>query len=223
MKPEYLTRQAELIPVLKLGKYVTVVGAGAVGSWVTLSLAKMGLSNITTWDYDEIDDENMNCQFYPFSAIGMKKASALSDLVFNFTGTRIEARNEKFVGSGATKGILICAVDSMSARKEIWEWAKTNPLVETFIDPRMGAESIMLYAMKPGDPKDRATYEKTLYSDDEAVHERCTAKATIYTANLLAGLVCKTVKDLLVSEPYPRYTTWDVKTNAMQSWPQPQS
>jgi len=86
------------------------------------------------------------------------------------------------------------------------------------IDPRMGAETSLLYIMNPKEANDVKSYEKTLYSDANAVQERCTAKATIYTANLLAGQVCKGVKDLACGTPYTRLSQWDIGKNHVQMW-----
>lgn len=212
---EHLTRQAEIIPDEVLVRPIYIIGAGAIGSWVTLSLAKMGFTDLTVFDADEVTIENMNCQFYPYKAIGQNKVSYLQRLVVGFANVEITARPVMFTPGHhlPSDGIVISAVDSMSARKMIWQSAKEFE-TEYFIDPRMGAESSLLYTMSPRNLKDVASYEKTLYSDESAVQERCTAKATIYTANLLAGQVCKAVKDIVVGKPYTRISQWNIAENA---------
>lgn len=87
-----LTRQLDFIPMSSLGAQVNIVGAGAIGSWVALSLAKMGFVDITVWDDDEVSIENMNCQFYPMNMIGRPKVEALAEMVELFTGTKITKR-----------------------------------------------------------------------------------------------------------------------------------
>lgn len=216
-KNEHLTRQYDLIPEEVLGHEITVIGAGAIGGWTTLALAKMGFGNLKVIDFDKIEIENMNSQFYRFSDIGHYKTWALSQLVYDFTNLRIGAVNDKYT-SAKFKGIVIVAVDKMEARKAVWDAHKNFPFTDLIIDPRMGAETALMYAMNPNDPKDITAYEKTLYTDDEAVQERCTAKATIYTANLLAGMVVKTVKDYAVKKEYPRTLTWDISKDQFQCW-----
>jgi molybdopterin/thiamine biosynthesis adenylyltransferase len=215
--PEHLTRQLDIIPLDVLDQQVTIIGAGAIGSWVALALAKMGISNITVYDDDEISIENMNCQFYPMTSIGQKKVTALAAMVELFTGVEIDARVARYEG-GPLQGIVISAVDSMAVRRKIWEEQKNAPFVSYVIDPRMGAETALMYVMNPNNKKDVESYEKTLYTDEGAEQERCTAKATIYTANLLSGLVCKAVKDLLTQSPYPRVTNWSIKDHGLQIW-----
>jgi molybdopterin/thiamine biosynthesis adenylyltransferase len=216
----HLTRQLEIIPLDVLGNKITIVGAGAIGSFVTLSLAKMGFCDITVFDDDNIDIENMNCQFFRFSDIGKPKVEALKELVKDFTGVEIVAKNEQYTG-GMFQGIVISAVDSMEARRLVWENHKEVAIAtKLVIDPRMGAETALCYAMSPMDPKDVTSYEKTLYSDENAVHERCTAKSTMYTVLALSSHVCKVVKDYLCADKrYTRVCEWSIKENVQKCWP----
>ena len=219
---DHLTRQMDLIPMEALEQEVVIIGAGAIGSWVALSLAKMGFEKLQVWDDDIISIENMNCQFYPYKGIGEQKVKVLKSMIKSFANVEIEAVDRRFLPNDIVNGIVISAVDSMGARKMIWENAKQTGLgqskVLTVIDPRMGAETSLLYIMNPHDRKDIGSYEKTLYTDANAVQERCTAKATIYTANLLAGQVCKGVKDLVCGTPYTRLSQWDIARNHVQMW-----
>lgn len=210
---EHLTRQLDIVPIDILGTKITIIGAGAIGGWTTLALAKMGFCDITVYDFDKVDTVNMNSQFFRFSDIGKPKVMALKDLVKDFTGTEITAKGEKYE-SGMFTGIVISAVDSMAVRKQIWENHKLKGFfTKAVIDPRMGAESALLYTMRPTLTKDIEDYEKALYSDENALQERCTAKATIYTANLLSGLVVKAVKDLLTRPNFLRIAQWNIAEN----------
>lgn len=216
---EHLTRQKDLIPMESLSVPITVIGAGAVGGWVVLSLAKMGFQNLTVYDADHVSIENMNCQFYPYSAIDKSKVETLDGLVQAFANVKIKAINGLYEGKESFEGIVISAVDSMQARKMIWDAQKKKKSKAAYvIDPRMGAETSLLYVMNPKDAKDITSYEKTLYTDANAVAERCTAKATIYTANLLAGQVCKAVKDIATGNAYTRVSQWDIAKNQVMMW-----
>jgi molybdopterin/thiamine biosynthesis adenylyltransferase len=204
-----------------LGIPITVIGAGAIGSFTALALAKMGFSEIVVHDFDRIEEENMNCQFYRHTDVGRPKVEALRDLIESFTEVKIGVRG-KYDG-GAIPGIVIAAVDSMTVRKLIWDNHRGKAAATiAIVDPRMGAEEALLYCMNPMDPNDQASYEKTLYTDDAAVQERCTAKSTVYTACLLSGLVAKTVKDLATGfAKYPRISHWSIKNNHLVTWSKP--
>ncbi len=216
---EHLTRQMDLIPSEVLDIPITVIGAGAIGSFTTLQLVKMGFTNLEVWDHDVVSVENMSCQFYRFKDIGNAKVDALRSLVKEFTNEDITVIADRFNLRADHKGIILCAVDSMEVRRATFEAIQARAFQVThFIDPRMGAESALLYCMNPFEPKDHKAYNVTLYSDTDAVQERCTAKATIYTANLLSGLVAKTVKNIACGQAYPRVSTWNIADNALESW-----
>lgn len=216
MLDKMLQRQSDLIPVSALGSRITIVGAGAVGSWTALALAKMGFLNLRVIDYDEIDIANMNCQFYPVDKVGSKKVLVLRDMIKEFTGYEIEVADAKWDGQNLDTDILVAAVDNMQVRHDLFH--KSGPRTKYFIDPRMGAETMHLYTYRPNEAGDQEEYGKSWYSDDDAVHERCTAKSTIYCANLLSGLVAKTVKNLACKQNHIRVLRWDLKTNHMENY-----
>lgn len=214
---EHLVRQSDLIPEKVLNANVTIIGAGATGSWIALLLVKLGMSNINIYDFDDVAVENMNAQFYKNSDIGQTKTNSIKNNIKDFTGVEISVFDQKFEVFNDKPKIVISAVDNMASRKEIWDICLKSK-VPFFIDPRMAIETCLIYAMKPTLKKDIESYEKTLYTDADAVPERCTAKSTVYTANLIAGQVCKIVKDYLTGNPYTRILNWDISTNSMQSF-----
>jgi len=209
---EHLTRQLDIIPMDTLEEEITIIGAGAIGGWTTLALAKMGFTKLTVYDFDVVDTANMSCQFFRFSDVGSKKVIALRSLVQDFTNVKISIQ-ERYIGQPLS-GIVVMAVDSMEVRKMIWDKIVENPYtIKLVVDPRMGAESALLYSIQPKLAKDRQDYASSLYSDSQATVERCTAKATIYTANLLSGMVVKAVKDHLLSNDPLRIVQWDIANN----------
>lgn len=211
--PKFLTRQLDLIPLENLGQKITIIGAGAIGSHTALALARMGFGNLEIWDYDVVSEENMNNQGYYIDQIGTSKVEALASMIKRAMGFDVKVVNDIYTGNQETLAgsIVIAAVDSMTARKIIWKAVKESTAT-MFIDPRMGAESALLYVRRPDEVK---SYEATLYTDDQAVRESCTAKSTIYCANLLSGIVVKAVKDIVLGENYTRTVEWSIKDNGI--------
>jgi hypothetical protein len=217
-KHRVLARQLDLISMEALETPITIIGAGAIGSFTTLSLAKMGYEHLTIYDFDTIEEANMNSQFYRLSDVGKPKVEALSNLVKDFTGVEITAKNQRYE-NGTFKGIVISAVDSMAIRKLLWDQHKYSPFgVKLYIDGRMGAEFAACYAMKLTAEKDVKAYENTLYSDEDAVQERCTAKATMYCVLSLASHIAKVVKDFTSNQPYARTLQWNIAKNKQELW-----
>ena len=95
-KNEWLSRQNELISGDVLDKQIFFICCGAIGSFATLMLAKIGFHNITVIDFDTVEIANIGPQFFRFSDIGKPKAIALKDLVKDFTNIDITTKNEKY-------------------------------------------------------------------------------------------------------------------------------
>lgn len=207
----HLIRQYDLLPPSATGTPITVVGAGAVGSFTLLALAKSGFQELAVYDDDTVDVENLNNQFYPASAVGQLKVNALGQLVRDFTGEALATYPYRYTASAPrVRGILVMAVDSMEARRVIWERNRNALGLTAVIDPRMGAEQAACYVVRPSNEEDVTLYAKTQYNDNQAVQEPCTAKATAYTSLLLAGHVVKVVKDLVTGRPHARSMTWSI-------------
>lgn len=215
----HLTRQLDLIPMRNLEEArVHIIGCGAIGSHLALQLAKMGLTNLVLYDMDTVSIENMSNQGFRMSDIGKNKAEALASIIVDYAGIPVEVVPRAWTKEDRLDGIVVSAVDVMEIRKQIWEKCQMSFGVTHVIDPRMGAEVALLYTMNPQNDRDREAYENTLYLDKDAVQERCTAKSTIYTANLLSGLCSKTIKNLICKQDYPRVTQWGIGTNEMLSF-----
>lgn len=212
---EFITRHRDLISPEAYAKKIVVVGAGAIGSFVVLSLAKMGYHNIHAYDFDTVEPENIGSQFFNIESIGKKKVDALGRMVWDFTGIAIQMHDREVKeGERLDAHIVISAVDNMKVRKMLYEASDCHYL----IDPRMGAEYATMTTVKmDGSKSEHESYQKSLFSDEEAVRERCTAKTTIYTVLLIAGQVVKAVKDITTGSEDKRVTDldWSIKDNAM--------
>lgn len=200
---KHLVRQFDLIPESVHSTPITIIGAGAIGSEVTVKLAKMGFHNITVFDDDEVDVVNLNSQFYRFKDIGKLKVEALAEIVMDFANVEIVSIPLRFTQSILpVDGIVICAVDSMEARKMIFDMHKGRHGTELVIDSRMGAEQFLFYSYRPGKASECEGYAKTLYSDADSVPTPCTAKATTYCVSQISALVCGTVKQFTTRQSY---------------------
>jgi hypothetical protein len=62
-------------------------------------------------------------------------------------------------------------------------------------------------------PKEQASYELTLFDDDNSVQERCTGKSTVYTAQLIGATIAKMVKDIATDKSNIKRISWDIAGN----------
>ena len=206
------SRQTDLVDIEALETPVTLIGCGGIGSFAAIALAKMGCVHLTVFDDDRVEEQNIPNQFYRPDDIGHLKVECLADLIKNFTGTVIEARAER-VQSQRLQGIVISGVDSMEGRRRIWDRSiRYKAGVEAYIDARMGAEVARIYTVRPADPDHVRFYERTLYSDDEALQLPCTAQAIVYNSFGIASLVAGQVKRVAMGEAWKREIIFDQKT-----------
>lgn len=198
--------------VLAKPKYL-VIGAGAIGSFVTSMLAKMGGKDITVIDFDTIEEHNISNQFYPVDEIGTPKVDALHAVVHEFSGESVKTYNQAWEpgGEGINRfDMVISCVDSMDVRKQLWDHYKTR--TKHFIDGRMGAEFLRAFAIDTEKAQQREFYETTLHTDADAVQARCTEKTIMYTVLIVAGIMLDLIKHSLKAERTPVEVSFDCKT-----------
>ena len=209
---DHIIRQMDIVPLDVLQKPITIIGAGAVGSYTALQLAKMGFTNLSIYDFDEVSIENMSCQNFGMHQLGMNKAKAICETITLWTGSRATGHDTKWMGQ-PLKGLVISAADSMATRRKVFEYCAANDLF--MIDSRMGAEQIMLYSIQP---KYDTWYERTLYTDADAVQLPCTGKATAYCANVIAGLVVKSAVYRLKDVETAHTVLYDIKNDSFEAF-----
>lgn len=189
-------------PEENAGLHVAVFGAGSVGSHVVYSLAKLGVRNITVYDFDTVEVHNVPNQFYKVSQVGQSKVSALAENVREFTGTSINTVAEKVTEDSfllfPIGSLVVLAFDNIEARKLVFGKLKGNQL--TVIDIRAGGEGWSIQVVDASDEEECASYEATL----EGVFSTlpCGMQTVIYNILNLTSEACNTVKRLSTKQSY---------------------
>lgn len=178
--------------------HILIVGVGAIGRQVALQLAAVGVPDLVIMDDDVVGVENLAAQGYSESDIGYRKVDAtrlachrVNDMV------KIQAVDDRFKRSWFDEWVeatdllddivVFSCVDNMESRQLIWD-SSVNQSIDLFIDARMSAEVIRWLAVA-STTEDGCYYDSTLFNDDQAYQDTCTARTTIYTANIAAGLM----------------------------------
>jgi sulfur carrier protein ThiS adenylyltransferase len=195
--PQRDIRQRELIPPQKLANiHAIVVGVGAVGRQVAMQLAATGVPAMTLIDHDHVAVENLAPQGYWPQDLDSPKVHATGRLCRCIhPQTELTCDAERFRRSSArqleslretgSQLAMFCCVDLIVTRKLIWESAKQQ--IHFFADGRMSAEVIRVLASAR--PADDNFYATTLFGAEQAYAGSCTAKSTLYTASIAAGLM----------------------------------
>lgn len=171
-------------------KRIDVIGAGATGSRIILSLAKLGLENIHVWDFDTVEAHNIANQAYDQEHIGKLKVDAIAEVVLKATGLKIHTHNEKVDGSQVLGDVIFVLTDTMSSRKEIWnKGIRYKMRTKLMIETRMGADEGRCYTVNPTKPAQVKGWEGTLYDDAKAVVSACGTSITVGpTAEFMSAL-----------------------------------
>jgi hypothetical protein len=111
--------------------------------------------------------------------------------------------------SPITTPIVISAVDSMAARIEIFEAFKASETALVFLDGRMGSRYGRVFLVDKRNKHTLVEYQKSLHSDAEGHEEPCTAKATIFCAYALSGLLGSALTNWIRDERVPVETQAD--------------
>lgn len=184
-------RQSDIVPADRISEYTPIIiGCGAVGSMVARQLAHMG-SSMTLLDFDTVNVENLSCQGFVESDLGLYKVDALAEHVKQINSSiNVDPISKKmgqeFDAIKYRKCPVFCCVDKMKVRDEIFR--RIGMYSPFFVDGRMAGGSEMRVLLVCDDAS-KDYYPTTLFSDEQAVQGSCTAKSTIYGAFVLSGLM----------------------------------
>lgn len=187
MSDERYSRQTDLVPEDRLAECnITVIGVGAVGRQVALQLAAMGASNLQLIDHDHVEISNLASQGYYEENLGEPKVEATGRICTAINSKiNLVATNNRFRRSQPTGNIVFCCVDKIDTRRSIWD--ALNSKIDFFVDGRMSGETLRIIMAAKNNQQSMENYPETLFAQEDAHAGRCTAKSTIYCANIAAG------------------------------------
>lgn len=175
-------------------KQVTVIGAGTIGSWLVQILARMQV-NMVVYDHDTVEEHNLTTQTYGDADIGKYKVTALEEQV-----KVIQPENphvfisQMYPGPDDIVGdIIVSAVDSLEARRDIATKLIEKGCVLPIIDGRVGREQVEVYYF----PSAKEWLEQL---PEEGDTDPCGARFTAYAAVQAAGFMANDIKRLLMGQ-----------------------
>jgi len=181
------SRQADIVPRERiLDCTATIIGVGAIGRQVALQLTAIGVPVLQLIDFDTVEISNLASQGFMHKDLKRPKVDATAEFVREINDClQVEVLLDRFKRTTPVGNCVFCCVDSIIARKHIWDAVKDK--VNFFVDGRMSAE--VLRVITACDEKGREYYPQTLFTAQQAHTGPCTAKTTIYCANIAAGFM----------------------------------
>ena len=211
-------RQQDIVPREALAKCsATVIGVGAIGRQVALQLAAVGVSRLQLIDPQIVETANLAAQGYMEDDLGMPKAEATARLCARLnSNVTVDPHIQRFRRSDDAHDYVFACVDSIDTRRLIWEAVRDSALF--FCDGRMSAEVVRV--LTAADEAGRKHYPATLFPAAEAHQAPCTARSTIYTANIAAGLMVEQFSRHLRRLPVDADLTLNLLTSELTVGPQ---
>jgi len=197
---EYL-RQLDFYDPFHYSPRVTIIGAGGIGSWVTVALAKLGIRYLRVIDPDRVEPHNLSTTPYRQQDVGMAKVHALKSLLHEFGRTMVAIPHQYKGKLLPRTDILISGVDSMEARRMLFKVVQTQK-IPFYIDGRIGGEKLRVYSIQPKRKIDRRLYRSTLIPDYRVAPLPCTGQQVMDVGLTMAGLITRSVRQWVVSKQY---------------------
>lgn len=170
---------------------IHIIGCGATGSRIFMSLVELGCTNITCYDFDNVEAHNLANQAFIYEHIGVPKVDALQHLYTLKTGAE-SPDTMHFINACVGKlnpfkldGIVFLLTDTMASRKEIYEECITAD-VQCLIETRMASTHGNVFCVEP---TQFPTWFSTLGDDEHMEVSPCGTSISVGpTANIIANL-----------------------------------
>ena len=214
-----LSRQSKLVPYDAVRvTTLKVYGVGSVGSHFVRTAAKTGFKQISVYDMDVVEEENIAAQAFDFKHIGMPKVEAIKQIVLDGAGVEIEANDgrisEETVITPEPNTFYCCFFDSFEARKMLFEKLQGMPVI--FIDARIGGYNMRHYLVDCNDKVECEQYLSTLTTGatSELV---CGEKASALINATLSGLLVMNIINYLRGARYKKVFIGNIADDSMDT------
>ena len=198
----YLRQLQIFDPEDYLNRKVSIIGLGTIGSWTALALAKLGIKNLSIYDFDLVDKHNIPNQFYKVTDIGTPEAFSLMNSIKEFSD--IDSSSNNKYEAQLIEDILIIGVDSMQERKRIHselEKKEQKPII--IIDGRIGGSQLEIYTCQSLEE-----WGKTFI--DQPSNDPCGARAIVGIGMVMGGFISNQVVKYLTNKHFPKNIIFDL-------------
>lgn len=172
---------------------ILLVGAGGVGSWLTIFLSRIGY-DIQLVYFDTVEITNIAGQTFGIGDIGNYKVTSVHTL------TRLLGCNNKLNTFNyplnnniiyANTDIFISAVDTIPARIELFKEFKKSIKDSIYIEARLSAEMFQIYIFtsKTITKEQEEKYYNNLNNLYDLPEDACTFKQTTHIASMIGSVI----------------------------------
>lgn len=142
---ETINHDGILDPINDVVEAIHIIGCGALGSNMAVSLARLGIDHIVLHDFDKVEAHNVTNQAFTSTQIGMLKTDALSALLKEINPSIKIVTKGKYVAQALAGYVFLC-LDNIETRAAIVETNKYRSNIKMMFDLRMGLYTAQYYA-----------------------------------------------------------------------------
>lgn len=197
---EFRSGRFSTAPWMPMSKSISLIGVGGIGSYCAYFLSRMSSARIDMYDNDVVEEINLSGQLYGKREIGIHKVEAMCSTIFNYSNfLNIKAYPFKYTEE-PLREIVLCGLDNMEARKNVFEQFVKQDSAKILIDGRLAAEELQVYCITKDNPQLIEKYkEEALFSDEEADSTICSYKQTSHMAAMIASIMTTLVTNYVVN------------------------
>jgi len=188
---------------------VLLVGAGGIGSWLAVNLARIG-HQLFVMDGDAVDETNATGgQMFSREHIGRYKTSVVAETCRRYGAVNHVYAIESFFGSDESVAlpITITGLDSMAARRLVFDsWVSVGNALSPeerkrmlFIDGRLTLEMYEVFTIHHVPEQIDYYREHDLFSDEEASAVACNIKQSTFSAMGIGSLMTAVLSNHLTN------------------------
>ena len=151
-----LAKSAEFFDPSTCTDRIHIIGCGSVGSTVAELLARFGLTNVSLYDFDTVEEHNLANQMFTIKNLYKPKIEGVFDRWVEINpeaGKDIKLYGDGWDGQKLNGYVFLC-VDNIELRKRIVEENKYNMNIKAMFDFRTALVSAQHYAADWSKDKD---------------------------------------------------------------------
>ena len=139
----------------QVNERIHIIGCGAIGSLLGDTLARMGLTKITLYDFDTVESHNIANQVFTENDLNKPKVQALRErmLAINPDMSDDLIIQPNGYANQRLSGYVFLCVDSIDLRRTIVEKYQHDPYIKAMFDFRMRLTDAQHFAADWADPK----------------------------------------------------------------------
>ena len=149
---------------------IHIIGCGSVGSTVAELLARFGLTNMTLYDFDIVEEKNLANQMFWAEDVNTPKTEAVKRNLCRINPECAETVKimQGWNGQKLSGYIFLCA-DSVEVWKRIVDANMMNPNIKAMFNFRTGLTDAQHYAADWSDERGKKSFRGTMdFTSEEA-------------------------------------------------------